>query len=184
MARITLGLNGDTSRPASSVCENLRSCMFPPRINITVPSTMNMWSTSMLSQSQPVFDFVIPLSTQQGLLPLHRHSYCMILWLSLALSDKLTSSCARHRFVAASSRSTDEKVASRNGSGKHCRNASRARALSLSLHISSATSTPLARGVRTAKAHLKKQRTTCLSSRTVCCSTSCCTILLSTVPTA
>jgi len=35
--------------------------------------------------------------------------------------------------VAASSRRTDEKVASRRGSGKHWRSASRARALSLKL---------------------------------------------------
>lgn len=35
--------------------------------------------------------------------------------------------------MAASSRRTDEKVASRRGSGRHCRRASRARALSLSL---------------------------------------------------
>jgi hypothetical protein len=42
-------------------------------------------------------------------------------------------SCARQRFVAASSRRTDENVASRRGSGRHCRRASRARALSLSL---------------------------------------------------
>ena len=43
------------------------------------------------------------------------------------------SNCARHRFVAASSRRTDEKVASRRGSGRHCLSASLARALSLSL---------------------------------------------------
>ena len=42
-------------------------------------------------------------------------------------------SCARQRLVAASSRRTDENVASRRGSGRHCRRASRARALSLSL---------------------------------------------------
>jgi len=42
-------------------------------------------------------------------------------------------SCARQRFVAASSRRTEENVASRRGSGKHWRRASRARALSLSL---------------------------------------------------
>ena len=32
--------------------------------------------------------------------------------------------------------------------------------------------------------YLKKHLTTCLSSRAVCCSTSCATILLRTVPTA
>jgi hypothetical protein len=32
--------------------------------------------------------------------------------------------------------------------------------------------------------HRRKQRTTCLSSLTVCCSTSCVTMLLRTVPTA
>lgn len=37
--------------------------------------------------------------------------------------------------VAASSRSTDEKVASRRGSGRHCLRASRALALSLSLDV-------------------------------------------------
>ncbi len=37
--------------------------------------------------------------------------------------------------VAASSRRTDEKVASRRGSGRHCRNASRARLLSLRLYL-------------------------------------------------
>lgn len=42
-------------------------------------------------------------------------------------------SCARQRLVAASSRRTEEKVASRRGSGRHWRSASRARALSLSL---------------------------------------------------
>ena len=42
-------------------------------------------------------------------------------------------SWARQRLVAASSRRTDENVASRSGSGRHCRRASRARALSLSL---------------------------------------------------
>ena len=42
-------------------------------------------------------------------------------------------SWARHRFVAASSRRTEEKVASRRGSGRHCRKASRALLLSLRL---------------------------------------------------
>lgn len=42
-------------------------------------------------------------------------------------------SWAKQRFVAASSRRTDENVASRKGSGKHCLKASRARALSLNL---------------------------------------------------
>ena len=49
------------------------------------------------------------------------------------LSDRLISSCAKQRFVAASSRRTEEKVASRRGSGRHWRSASRARALSESL---------------------------------------------------
>jgi hypothetical protein len=44
-------------------------------------------------------------------------------------------SCARQRLVAASSRRTEENVASRSGSGRHCRRASRARALSLSLEV-------------------------------------------------
>ena len=52
---------------------------------------------------------------------------------STMLSERLMRSWARQRFVAASSRRTDEKVASRRGSGRHCRRASRARALSLSL---------------------------------------------------
>lgn len=52
---------------------------------------------------------------------------------SLALSERLMSSCARQRLVAASSRRTEENVASRSGSGRHCRRASRARLLSLSL---------------------------------------------------
>jgi len=43
------------------------------------------------------------------------------------------SNCAKQRFVAASSRRTEEKVASRRGSGRHWRSASRARALSDSL---------------------------------------------------
>lgn len=47
-----------------------------------------------------------------------------------AWSDRASRSCARQRFVAASSRKTGEKVASRRGSGRHCRRASRARALS------------------------------------------------------
>ena len=42
-------------------------------------------------------------------------------------------SWARQRLVAASSRRTDEKVASRRGSGRHCRSASLALALSLNL---------------------------------------------------
>lgn len=49
------------------------------------------------------------------------------------LSDRLIRSWARQRLVAASSRRTEEKVASRRGSGKHCRKASRARLLSLNL---------------------------------------------------
>ncbi len=52
---------------------------------------------------------------------------------STTLSDRLMRSCARQRLVAASSRRTEEKVASRRGSGRHCRKASRARALSLRL---------------------------------------------------
>lgn len=56
---------------------------------------------------------------------------------STTLSDRLIRSCARQRFVAASSRRTEEKVASRRGSGKHWRRASRARALSLSLRYMS-----------------------------------------------
>jgi hypothetical protein len=39
-------------------------------------------------------------------------------------------SCARHLLVAASSRRTEEKVASRRGSGRHCLSASRALGLS------------------------------------------------------
>lgn len=38
---------------------------------------------------------------------------------SETLSERLMRSCARHRFVAASSRRTEEKVASRRGSGRH-----------------------------------------------------------------
>lgn len=38
---------------------------------------------------------------------------------SETLSERLIRSCARHRFVAASSRRTEEKVASRRGSGRH-----------------------------------------------------------------
>lgn len=49
------------------------------------------------------------------------------------LSDKLINSWARQRLVAASSRRTEENVASRRGSGKHWRKASRARLLSLRL---------------------------------------------------
>lgn len=52
---------------------------------------------------------------------------------SETLSERLMRSCARHRLVAASSRSTDEKVASRSGSGRHWRKASRALLLSLRL---------------------------------------------------
>lgn len=52
---------------------------------------------------------------------------------STTLSDRLMRSCARQRLVAASSRSTLEKVASRRGSGRHWRSASRALALSLKL---------------------------------------------------
>src|SRR3981189_1331602 len=57
---------------------------------------------------------------------------------SIPLSERFINSWARHRLVAASSRRTDEKVASRSGSGRQCRRASRARALSLSLHRVSA----------------------------------------------
>lgn len=49
------------------------------------------------------------------------------------LSARLIRSWARHRLVAASSRSTEEKVVSRSGSGRHWRRASRARLLSLNL---------------------------------------------------
>lgn len=52
---------------------------------------------------------------------------------SETVSDRLMSSWARQRLVAASSRRTEEKVASRRGSGRHCRRASRARLLSLRL---------------------------------------------------
>lgn len=55
-------------------------------------------------------------------------------WVSVTVSLKLIKSCARQRLVAASSRSTLEKVASRRGSGRHCLRACRARLLSLSLH--------------------------------------------------
>ena len=57
------------------------------------------------------------------------------------LSDRLMSSWARQRLVAASSRSTDEKVALRSGSGRHWRRASRARALSLKLDRQSGSRT-------------------------------------------
>ena len=53
---------------------------------------------------------------------------------STTLSERLMRSWARQRFVAASSRRTEEKVASRRGSGRHWRRASRARLLSLRLH--------------------------------------------------
>jgi hypothetical protein len=52
---------------------------------------------------------------------------------SETLSERLMRSCARQRFVAASSRRTEEKVASRKGSGRHWRKASRALLLSLRL---------------------------------------------------
>lgn len=45
--------------------------------------------------------------------------------------------------MAASSRRTEEKVASRSGSGRHCRRASRARALSLKLEVVLAYSEPV-----------------------------------------
>ena len=61
---------------------------------------------------------------------------------STTLSERLMRSCARHLLVAASSRSTDEKVASRRGSGRHCRSASRALALSLSLDDAVSQSPP------------------------------------------
>lgn len=54
---------------------------------------------------------------------------------STTLSERLINSWARHLLVAASSRRTEENVASRRGSGRHCRRASRARALSLSLRL-------------------------------------------------
>ena len=62
-----------------------------------------------------------------------RHIDCWLLLLSTTLSERLISNWARHRLVAASSRRTEEKVASLNGSGRHWRRASRARALSLNL---------------------------------------------------
>lgn len=52
---------------------------------------------------------------------------------AIAVSDRFTRSCVRHLLVAASSRRTAENVASRSGSGRHCRRASRALALSLNL---------------------------------------------------
>jgi len=52
----------------------------------------------------------------------------------------------RHRLVAASSRRTAEKVASRKGSGRHWRRASRARALSLRLCGVSYASTGVLKG--------------------------------------
>lgn len=98
-----------------------------------------------------------------------------------AWSESARSSWARHRFVAASSLNTGENVASRRGSGRHCLKASRARALSESLlTVSSAQST----NSNDSGTHLKKHLTTCFRSLTVCWSTSCVTILLSTVPTA
>ena len=63
------------------------------------------------------------------------HDMCTPVLGSATLSERLIRSCARHRLVAASSRRTDENVASRRGSGRHCRSASRARALSLSLKL-------------------------------------------------
>lgn len=60
---------------------------------------------------------------------------CWLFVGSTTLSDRLMRSCARQRLVAASSRRTEEKVASRRGSGRHWRRASRARALSLSLDL-------------------------------------------------
>jgi len=105
-----------------------------------------------------------------------------ICWLpdSTTLSDRLIKSWARQRFVAASSRRTEEKVASRRGSGRHCRRASRARALSLSLL---SCQFQLLHGDRRLP-YRRKQRTTCFSSLAVCCSTNCDTMLLNTVPTA
>lgn len=65
------------------------------------------------------------------------HSWCYIPPLtfcpSATVSLRLMRSWARQRLVAASSLRTDEKVASRKGSGRLCRSASRARLLSLSL---------------------------------------------------
>ena len=55
------------------------------------------------------------------------------LWVSATVSLKLMRSCARHLLVAASSRRTLEKVASRSGSGRHWRSAWRALLLSLNL---------------------------------------------------
>ena len=63
----------------------------------------------------------------------HMHYNPWLLGASTTLSERLMRSCARQRFVAASSRRTEENVASRKGSGRHCRSASRARALSLNL---------------------------------------------------
>ena len=82
------------------------------------------------------------------------------------LSERLMRSWARHRFVAASSRRTEEKVASRKGSGRHWRKASRARLLSLSLSRLESSSYYEAEWT-----YRRKQRTTCLRSLTVCCST-------------
>lgn len=50
---------------------------------------------------------------------------CAVLYIAIpgapseTLSERLMRSCARQRLVAASSRRTEEKVASRSGSGRH-----------------------------------------------------------------
>ena len=111
---------------------------------------------------------------------------CSKPWLTLgsatpSLSAK--SSWVRHRLVAASSRSTDWKVPSRSGSGRHWRRASRARTLSLSLENEVLVFGYVVRQSQLI-AYLKKHLTTCLRSLTVCCSTNWLTILLKTVPTA
>ena len=98
-----------------------------------------------------------------------RHYIPWLFELSTTLSERLMRSWARQRFVAASSRRTEEKVASRRGSGRHWRRASRARALSLSLTVYLAAKHVdfMYEGT-----YLRKHLTTCFKSRTVCCSTS------------
>jgi hypothetical protein len=71
-------------------------------------------------------------------------------------------SWARQRLVAASSRRTEEKVASRRGSGRHCRRASRARALSLSLLELAESSQELIEAIPEKTAHNMLQETGCL----------------------
>ena len=79
--------------------------------------------------------YMFSLSSQ--IIKVFSGSYCRYIpWLwsfGTTLSERFMRSWAKQRFVAASSRRTDEKVASRKGSGKHCLKASRARALSLNL---------------------------------------------------